>query len=308
MVRRLVPAAGALSELVTGMLPVAVRTDGRSPQAPATVLAAAAVDALIDEARLTPKPGLVDAAGSGAHDDMSLDLLIRSAEALRPAFCSVADAARSFPVGITLRERLGRIGRQGEALMRQATGGVNTHRGALWLTGLLVAGVAVAGDDLDGVVATARELASIPDRSAPVLSTSHGGRAREAYGAGGAVWQAQAGFPHVVGFALPTLRARLGAGGFRHAALDALLAVMASLDDTCVLHRGGLSALEVVRHGARGVLTAGGSSTVGGWHLLGAFDRALTDARLSPGGSADVLGAALFLHRTTSPRMDEWRH
>ena len=46
----------------------------------------AGVDALIDEARLAPKPGLVDRRGSGAHTDLDLDLMCRSALALGPAF------------------------------------------------------------------------------------------------------------------------------------------------------------------------------------------------------------------------------
>ena len=45
-----------------------------------------AVQALKDEVLLTPKPGLVDAANSGAHTDMDLPLFVKSAEALRSYF------------------------------------------------------------------------------------------------------------------------------------------------------------------------------------------------------------------------------
>ena len=53
---------------------------------PVGVVAELAVRVLVEEAELTPKPALVDQRGGGAHDDMDLDLLRRSAYALRPTF------------------------------------------------------------------------------------------------------------------------------------------------------------------------------------------------------------------------------
>jgi triphosphoribosyl-dephospho-CoA synthase len=50
-----------------------------------------------------------------------------------------------------------------------------------------------------------------------------------------------------------------------------------------------------VQEGAARVLSAGGPGTRHGRRLLDCFDRRLTGARLSPGGCADLLGAALFL-------------
>lgn len=51
-----------------------------------SVIAAKAVDALIAEARLTPKPALVDENGSGAHRDLDLGTMLCSANALQPTF------------------------------------------------------------------------------------------------------------------------------------------------------------------------------------------------------------------------------
>ena len=107
-------------------------------------LARLAVSALQREARLTPKPGLVDARGPGAHTDMDLPMLLASAEALEPFFAQIADAAASLAWDVALREEIGAVGRSGEAAMLATTGGVNTHRGALWTLGLLVAGAAHA--------------------------------------------------------------------------------------------------------------------------------------------------------------------
>jgi triphosphoribosyl-dephospho-CoA synthase len=45
-----------------------------------------AVQALIEGAELTPKPGLVDQRGPGAHADLSFALMKRSARSLWPHF------------------------------------------------------------------------------------------------------------------------------------------------------------------------------------------------------------------------------
>src|SRR6185437_15585155 len=103
-----------------------------------------AVTALIDEAQLTPKPALVDRRGSGAHRDLDLATMLRSAHALEPTFAALARAARrrGEPSAL-LRTELAQIGRAGEQHMLRATGGSNAHRGAIWIVGLLVAGTAV---------------------------------------------------------------------------------------------------------------------------------------------------------------------
>ena len=254
-------------------------------------IAGLAVAALIAEAELTPKPGLVDRRGPGAHADMSLPLLHASALALGEAFQRCAHAAYELPLGRELRARIGAVGRDGERAMLAATGGVNTHRGALWALGLLSAGAARA-TDVDGIVAFAAELACLPDRAQ--AGASNGARARRRFGIAGATGQARGGFPHVTGIALPMLRARRAAGE-QLARLDALLSLMASLDDTCVLHRGGRAGLLAVQAGATAVLAAGGCATELGRRRLAALDALARARRLSPGGSGDLLAATLFL-------------
>lgn len=264
-----------------------------------------AVRALAEEAELTPKPGLVDARGPGAHTDMDLAMMLRSAESLRGAFTGMASAAQHFPAPTReLRETLAVIGRDGERAMLDATGGVNTHRGAIWALGLLLAAAVIEGpygpEPAEAIARTAGAIAALPDRNAPALD-SNGLRAQARYGAPGARGEAIGGFPHAL-LALRALRtARTGGASEPHARLDALVTVMASLDDTCLLHRGGRAGLATARRGARAVLAEGGSATPRGRAALDALDLDLGRAELSPGGSADLLSAALFLDHTTRP-------
>jgi triphosphoribosyl-dephospho-CoA synthase len=254
-----------------------------------------AAQALRDEATLTPKPGLVDMRGGGSHDDMDVTMLLASADALAVPITRCAEAAASLPLSRDLRAEIGAIGRAGEQRMLRATGGVNTHRGALWVLGLLAAGLAATGTAAKAAGFAAR-LAGIEDPALPARAPSHGARARLRYGAAGAVGEDQGGFPHTMYVALPALRAGRAAGHGEHTArTDALLASMARLEDTCLLHRAGPGGLQVVRQRAAAILRAGGSGTARGGILLDDLDRISRRLRLSAGGSGDVLAAAVFV-------------
>jgi triphosphoribosyl-dephospho-CoA synthase len=259
-----------------------------------------AVAALIDEACLTPKPALVDRRGSGAHRDLDLDTMLRSARALRPTFFAIARAAAGERPSQALRERLARIGREGEHTMMTATGDSNAHRGAIWIVGLLCAGAAMdAPDGSEAICASAAAIARFHDRFAPqAAASSHGARVAARYGVAGARGEAREGFPHVSRIGLPALvNARARHLNEDDARLDTLIAIVASLDDTCLLHRGGLAALRAAQHGARRVIEAGGVAQEAGRAALARLDRTLLALNASPGGAADLLAATLLLDR-----------
>ena len=268
-----------------------------------------AVAALIAEAVLTPKPGLVDRRGPGAHHDLDLARLLRSAAALRDGFELMAECAGSGRLrALSLREELGSIGRRSEEAMLAATGGSNAHRGAIWVLGLLVAARAIVGEDAkpSAVARMAAEIARLPDRFAPVVVASNGTRVCQQYGVAGARGEAREGFPHVVDIGLPALLAARDRGVDETCArLDGLMAIMTCLPDTCLLHRGGLEALRAAQAGARAVVERGGTSTEAGRHALDVLDNDLLRRWVSPGGSADLLAACLFLD--DQPLLDQAR-
>ncbi|HEX7681930.1 MAG TPA: triphosphoribosyl-dephospho-CoA synthase [Trinickia sp.] len=272
-------------------------------------LARLATNALIEEAHLTPKPALVDRRGSGAHRDLSLAVMERSARSLEPTFAALARASRGQRPSAALRAQLAAIGRAGEAVMMDATQGSNAHRGAIWIVGLLVAGATICGDAegsprrlAASICATAAQIACFPDHGAP-LAESNGSRVRARYGVGGARREAQEGFPHVLHMGLPALQAARRRGvGEDSARIDALLAIMTTLDDTCLLHRAGLDALTAAKSGASEALSLGGSSTPHGRAALDRLESRLLALNASPGGAADLLAATLFIDRLAPPR------
>ncbi|MBU1082359.1 MAG: triphosphoribosyl-dephospho-CoA synthase, partial [Spirochaetes bacterium] len=90
-----------------------------------------AARSLLREAEAAPKPGLVDRLGPGSHSDMDIGHFRLSAAALEPYFTRMAEEGDP--------ERLRSLGIEAEAAMLAATGGVNTHKGAIWALGLLCA-------------------------------------------------------------------------------------------------------------------------------------------------------------------------
>ena len=259
-------------------------------------LAGLARQALLEEAELTPKPGLVDRRGSGSHTDLSLEKMRRSARTIAPYFAEMAFRAAAAPMDQALRATVAAIGREAEAAMLRATAGSNAHKGAIWVLGLLVCAASQSADlQSENVARNAGYLARLPDRARPQI-VSHGELVRSRYGATGARGEACANFPHVTGVGLPALtEARRTGHREQDSRLIALLEIMSHLDDTCVLYRGGTEAQEVVHKGSTQVLKAGGPGTPEGNAALLDLDREFVRRRISPGGSADLLAATLFL-------------
>lgn len=259
-------------------------------------LAALAVRCLVLEAETWPKPGLVSRIDSGSHADMDIDTFRRSAAALEPCFAALAEAgAQGSAMG-----RLRVIGLEAEAAMLRATGGVNTHRGAIFGLGLLCA---AAGMRAGGFVDPARPLGAVVTAHwcdgilrGPELLHSHGGVARRRFGAGGARHEAATGFPTVYGVGLPALRRGAALTGEDQAArVQACFALIAHVEDTNLLHRGGLDGLRFAQGAAREFLAQGGVGQLDWLARALAVHRAFVACRLSPGGSADLLAMSLFV-------------
>jgi triphosphoribosyl-dephospho-CoA synthase len=263
----------------------------------AGAIAGIAVRCLLRELETWPKPGLVSPIDSGSHSDMAAGTCSRSAAAILPYLHALAKAgAQGYGMG-----RLRIIGLEAEAAMFAATGGVKTHRGAIFGLGLLcaAAGAKAAGRADSrmplGAVVAALWGSNILD--GPVLLHSHGGNARRCYGAGGARLEAAQGFPGIYGIGLPALKsgALIAAGDAEAARVHACFALIATLEDTNLLHRGGLSGLRFAQRAARTFLDDGGVSTCDWRERANLVHQSFVKRRLSPGGSADLLAMSLFV-------------
>lgn len=272
----------------------------RAPGPAEARIGRAAIAALYREVALDPKPGLVTPASRGSHRDMDFFTFVRSLQTLRGYFPAIAAAGRGRPPFETLQA----LGVAAEREMLAATAGVNTHRGAIFNLGLLCAAAGalqrsarpLTPEALCRTVAEnwgAAILGSLPPAAEPA---SHGLEVARRYGAGGARREAAAGFPAARELGLPAYRATLAATGDAGLAeVQALFALIAGLEDTNLLWRGGPQGLAEARALAVDFLAAGGVLHADWRQRAAAIDRAFVARRLSPGGSADLLGVTLFL-------------
>lgn len=259
-----------------------------------------AVRSLYREAALPGKPGLVCPGSQGSHRDMDFATFVRSLQALRPYFPAIAACGQQRPDFAPLQA----LGIAAEREMLAATGGVNTHRGAIFNLGLLCA--AAGRLAAEGIRPGARNVCmSVAEHWGEAIhhsqndvsaAVSHGLIVAQRYGCGGARQEAAAGFPAAQYLGLPAYAEALAATGDpERAALQALFALIAGLEDSNLLWRGGRAGLAYGRRRAGEFLEAGGVLTAGWRTHAAAIGRAFVARRLSPGGSADLLGVTLFL-------------
>lgn len=247
--------------------------------------------ALLYEAITTPKPGLVDCENSGAHRDMDLFSFAASACALRSYF---EECVRIGLDGADF-ERLQYAGLRAEDEMLAATG-ANTHKGAIFSLGILccAVGSCAEGAHLEEILAMAAELGKRSlDQMMTAGQTKTGGeRQFIQYGLTGARGEAASGFKTVREIALPVLEKAMDCGKqINDAGLETLVALMARVQDSNVIRRAGVEGQKWVTEQAQDLMEQGFSRT-----NLSAMNERFVEKNVSPGGSADLLAAALFLY------------
>ena len=246
-------------------------------------LAEQAVSALLDEVHLTPKPGLVDLRTNGAHSDMRVALFEKSAEVLRPYFVTAANLGASRE---NTMPELQAAGLEAEKAMFFATGGVNTHKGAIYAFGIMIsalASCAALGSEPFSIAAMLAENGKAPE------GNTHGNIVRRKHKRCGARQEALEGFPN----ALSAYNVLQESGSFHRA----LLWLMASMPDTNLLYRGGIDGLTFVQEESKKLLHLPDDKLIA---AMERFDDVLIEKNLSPGGSADLLALAILLQKTES--------
>ena len=249
------------------------------------LLAHLACDALQQELDTTPKPGLVDLHDNGAHTDMDHRLMQRSIQALRPYFVQLAEAGMQ---GRFDHATISTIGIEAERDMLTVTGGVNTHRGALFSMGLAVVAAAelYATSSTHHIDKTALQTAIARlARQFPDTHDTHGSQVVSQYQAKGALAVAREGYELLFSDWLPYYQRCTSDRNLR-----TLLLIMSQLDDTNILYRCGAEVASRVKAGAVELLA---HFSIDG---LQAMNLRYTTDHISPGGSADMLALTIFIH------------
>ena len=288
------------------------------------LMAALAERALRRELDTPLKPGLVGPDSSGAHTDMDYALMQKAIAALRPYWSRMAKA--SVPPLLQM------IGIEAEKAMKKATGGVNTHRGAIFALGLALNArgmevpvteeviknrlCKIAGVILhNGLIDSALHFTA---QGAPASQRTHGEQAVKQYGVKGAREMALEGYKDLWTNWLPYYRDTLGLRP-RESVIPSeasvssiqrtLLHIMSTLDDTCVIHRVGYERAQEVKREAADVLMAEEK-----WFFAKPCEKYFSSAGnnlqdlcvryaaegISPGGAADMLALTILIDSLTN--------
>lgn len=231
----------------------------------------------------TPKPGLVDRQDNGAHKDMDYALMSKSISALRPYLTRLAvESAKDIDPA-----KIKEIGIEAEKAMLKATGGVNTHKGALFCIGLSVAAASCLACSTRAVEAYSfKELVSRAASEIPSARGTHGAEAKRSFKAVGALENARAAYPELFTDWLPYYRSLEGDPFRCH---KTLLHIMTTLDDTNILHRRGAEGLAHAEAEAARLLEDFSESG------LSSLNKDFIRENISPGGSADMLSLTIFI-------------
>ena len=231
----------------------------------------------------TPKPGLVDRQDNGAHKDMDYALMSKSISALRPYLTRLAlDSAKDIDPA-----KIKEIGIEAEKAMLKATGGVNTHKGALFCIGLSVAAASYLASTTGSVEAYSfKELVSRAASEIPSARGTHGAEAKRSFKAVGALENARAAYPELFTDWLPYYCSLEGDPFRCH---KTLLHIMTTLDDTNILHRRGAEGLAHAEAEAARLLEDFSESG------LSSLNKDFIRENISPGGSADMLSLTIFI-------------
>ncbi|WP_068714671.1 triphosphoribosyl-dephospho-CoA synthase CitG [Vibrio tritonius] len=268
-----------------------------------------AYHAMMLEVHLTPKPGLVDTANNGSHDDMTLDTFVASADAIVPyleRFVAAGSHHSRHPV-TQLLHVLRPIGVEAERAMFRATNGVNTHKGMIFNLGLICGAVGwlkgkqlkVDALHIKEVIRQACEFLVFDELkgNAKHEPKTAGERMFQQYGLTGARGEAASGLGTIMKHALPAYQMCLRNGVSTEQAMwHTLLVLMANNDDSNLVSRGGIEGLRLVQNHAAHLLNLGGYQYAEIENELIEFDKMLIEKHLSPGGSADLLAATWLVH------------
>ena len=267
-------------------------------------LASMALQAELDT---TPKPGLVDRNDNGAHCDMDHTLMQRSIQALHPYFVRLAQLG--FNGKQPCHDEIVNIGIEAEREMFKATGGVNTHKGALFSIGL--AAVALAGESFCRITqaegcgtmayndVNSKQIQSLSNSIAslarlfPDTNGTHGSKAKANNILKGALDNAREGYTQLFKAWLPFYIDRI-AEGDNYALHKTLLRIMCDLDDTNIVYRTSMETMQEVKTEARQMLDAS-RNIVNFEAALQAMNTDYIHRNISPGGSADMLSLVVFL-------------
>jgi len=261
----------------------------------------AIIAGIILEVSCTPKPGLVDTKRNSSHPDMNYRLFLKSTEAIAPFLYQMLLEGYNYQGSLDrLLHSLRPIGIEAEKVMFKQTEGVNTQKGLIFSAGLIAASVGVLTRlNIDPSYRTisrivraitfnplTKELEQI--KKEKLMSTA-GQKAYLLHGIAGIRGEVIKGFPAVM-HAKRELEQLIRDGyTVNQAMLQALFQLISEVEDTTLIKRGGIEALEKAQKMAKDFLNKGGMRQINAEKIVEELDEIFIRNSWTIGGCADLL-------------------
>lgn len=262
-----------------------------------------AIQAMLYEVSCFPSPGLVSPVSNGAHRDMNFYSFLDSTVALNKYFSIFAQEGMSGKGSREIFSGIRQLGELAEKEMFAKTGGVNTHKGMLFLMGISCAAVGralytkVAFADIPKIIKemtagiVAKELKVLKEEA----SLSNGERLFLKYQSKGIRGEVEAGIPTVFNYGLEVYRNSEELSQ-NDRLIHTLISIMQICEDTTILHRHSPDVLVAVKARAKDIMAAGGMKSNEGRQQVQLLSQEFIERNISPGGSADLLGVTVFFY------------
>jgi len=264
-----------------------------------------AIKSLYKELSISYKPGLVSFIDSGSHKDMNAQTFLKSMFSLRSYFKKITLA------GIDNEDfkYLQTLGLEAEKRMFKATNGINTHKGAIFSFGITCASVGLLYNK--NLPINALNISKIISQrwGKNILcnsdsSITNGLLVKKKYGYLGARYEAANGFPSVTNKALSHFKMCMDIlNNEKMSLMQTLFVIMKNLDDTNVLHRGGIEGLNFVKNTSMEFLRNNGVFQLNYLQKVQNIHQQFILRNLSPGGSADLLALCYFIYKLEKEKL-----
>lgn len=270
-------------------------------------LANLAIKSIILEVSCSPAFGLVSPKTSGAHSDMDFFTFIESSFSLTNYLKAVAKLSYSFQNPKLLLKKIRKLGIEAEKQMFLATNNINTHKGMIFLMGIVLSCVSKA---LYEKVDFSRISVFIKEMCADILNDfdniknknflTNGEKLYLKYGYTGVRGIVKNGVDIVFNGALNIFeRSNKSYNDINKAMLMTLLFLISELDDTTILHRHSPEVLKKTKGLAKILYNQFLDSELD-IPLLEKIEKDFSEKLISPGGSADLLAVTVFLYFSKS--------
>ncbi len=248
-----------------------------------------AIKSLIIEVSLYPKPGLVDPLDNGSHTDMDYFTFIDSCFALRQGFNNYFETGLKHKGSAReLFDKIRLVGMRNEDSMFTATNNINTHKGANFLYGVVIAAIAYKGfPSLKDLQATIKEMTKglvFEELESLEEYKTHGEKVFKQYGFGGIREEVEQGIPHAFSLAIPLI----DLDNIESSSKLALVKLIESNNDSNIIKRGGIEGLISAKNLAK-------KDYIDLDEHLNFMNEEFIKLNISPGGSADLLALSIFL-------------